>query len=90
MNVSLPDPLNDYVQGLISGGTYTSASEVVREGLRLLQQRNAALDALRKEIQVGIDELDRGESYSLDEVKAHLIARRRAIDKKRRQKKRAR
>ena len=75
MNVSLPDALGEYVQGLVTSELYTSASEVVREGLRLLQQRNASLGHLRAGIQEGIAELDRGESSSLEEVTARVRAR---------------
>lgn len=39
MNVSLPPHLDSYVRDLVQGGDYGSASEVVREGLRLLRQK---------------------------------------------------
>jgi len=38
LSISLPDPLDAYVAEKVSSGGYSSASEVVREGLRLLQQ----------------------------------------------------
>jgi antitoxin ParD1/3/4 len=76
MNVSLPDALGDYVQNLVAEQRYSSASEVVREGLRLLQERHAALRLLRSEIQEGVAELDRGEGSSLKEVTARIRARR--------------
>ena len=48
-----------FIAGLIESGRYTTASEVLREALRLLeereQQREAKLAALRAEIQKGID-----------------------------------
>ncbi len=47
------------IEGLIEGGRYSTASEVIREGLRLVeereQRRQAKLDALRAEIQKGLD-----------------------------------
>jgi antitoxin ParD1/3/4 len=60
---------------------YNSASEVVREGLRLLQQRDelrdAKLKALRSEIQEGIDDLEAGRSKDgrkfMDGVRGRLI-----------------
>lgn len=64
VNVSLTPELEDLVEGKVKGGLYNSASEVVREGLRLLQQRDEMrelkLEALRKEIQKGIDDLEAG------------------------------
>ena len=43
MNVSLTDKLEDFVNELVEQGRYRSASEVVREGLRLLEIREAQL-----------------------------------------------
>lgn len=64
MNVSLTPELEKIVNTKVQSGLYNSASEVVREGLRLLQQRDEMrelkLEALRKEIQLGIDELEAG------------------------------
>lgn len=64
MNVSLTPELEQIVSLKVSSGLYNSASEVVREGLRLLQQRDQLrqmkLEALRTEIQKGIDDLEAG------------------------------
>jgi antitoxin ParD1/3/4 len=47
------------IEGLIEGGRYSTASEVIREGLRIVEEREerrkAKLEALRAEIQKGID-----------------------------------
>ena len=43
MNVSLTDKLENFVNELVEQGRYRSASEVVREGLRLLEIREAQL-----------------------------------------------
>jgi antitoxin ParD1/3/4 len=49
MNVSLTDELSDYVKAKVSSGRYTSASEVVREALRIMEQtEEARLAFLRK------------------------------------------
>ena len=41
MNISLPDPLKQYVDGQISTGRYSSASEYVRELIRADEKRRA-------------------------------------------------
>lgn len=48
MNVHLTPELERFVQSKVQAGRYNSASEVVREALRLLEERDA-LKALRKE-----------------------------------------
>ncbi|MCM0591919.1 MAG: type II toxin-antitoxin system ParD family antitoxin [Gloeotrichia echinulata IR180] len=65
MNVHLGQTFDKFVAELIESGLYQSQSEVIREGLRLLKERedlrNLKLQQLRREIQVGIDQLERGE-----------------------------
>ena len=74
LNVSLPEPLEEFVQGKVSSGGYSSASEVVREGLRLLQQYDAErLRTLRSAIREG---LESGLGHTLDEISATEIASR--------------
>ena len=65
MNVSLTPELEQFVQSKVESGLYYSASEVIREGLRMLQEREMLkqiqIEELRKEIQKGIEQADRGE-----------------------------
>jgi antitoxin ParD1/3/4 len=65
MNVSLTPELEQLVHEKVKSGRYLSASEVVREGLRLLEERDqlykARLAELQKEIIIGVEEADRGE-----------------------------
>ena len=72
MNVSLTDHLEEFVAAKVRTGQYTSASEVVREGLRLLQEqdqlRQLRLEQLRKDVAVGLEQLERGEYVDADEV----------------------
>lgn len=83
MNVSLTPELERIVDQKVKSGLYNSASEVVREGLRLLQQRDemreAKLSALRAEIQKGIDDLEAGRfregAEVMADVKERLLAR---------------
>lgn len=58
MNISLTPELEKFVKGKVESGRYHSASEVIREGLRLLEEqeqlREVKLIALREEIQKGL------------------------------------
>lgn len=79
MNVSLTPELEQYVQEKVSSGLYYSASEVIREGLRLLKEREQLqqmrLQELRQDIQAGVDS---GEvtSLNMQAVKAKARQRR--------------
>ncbi|MFT3744221.1 MAG: type II toxin-antitoxin system ParD family antitoxin [Pyrinomonadaceae bacterium] len=79
MNVSLTPELEKMVISKVESGRYNSASEVVREGLRLLQQRDEAYERklawLKGEIQVGIDELEAGMDRDGAEVMAEIRQR---------------
>lgn len=70
MNVSLTPELEQLIHRKVETGLYLSASEVVREALRLLEERDRLqamkFEEVRREIQVGIDEADRGELGPMD------------------------
>jgi antitoxin ParD1/3/4 len=70
MNVSLTPELKELVEDKVRSGLYQTASEVVRDALRLLQDRDRfrqiKLERLRRDIAVGIEEADRGEVAALD------------------------
>ena len=72
MNVSLTPELEKLVEAKVRTGRYHSASEVIREGLRLLEEqdqlRELRLEEVRRKIQQGLDQLDRGEGISGEEV----------------------
>ncbi len=65
MNVSLTPELDKFVAAKVESGRYSSASEVVREALRLLEERDrtrtAQLAALNRELGARLGSLDRGE-----------------------------
>ncbi len=56
---SIGKHFEEVIENLIEGGRYNTASEVIREGLRLVEEREenrkAKLEALRAEIQKGLD-----------------------------------
>ncbi len=54
MNVLIDHELQAFVDRMIKDGRYASASEVVREGLRLVQEREAKLKALRATLDASI------------------------------------
>ncbi len=76
MNISLTPELEAMIQEKVRSGMYQTASEVVREALRLFQEREQLYairrEELRKEIAIGIEEADRGEAreVSVEEIKA--------------------
>jgi antitoxin ParD1/3/4 len=77
MNVSLTPKLTALIEERVRSGRYQSASEVVREALRLLedveQVRTARLKELRKDIAAGLKDLDRGRSVVFDQALADDI-----------------
>jgi antitoxin ParD1/3/4 len=78
-NVVLTDHQEKLIDKLVGSGRYQNASEVLREGLRLVEQReaedSAKLKVLRKAAGTGFDALDRGEFKefdSIDDLRAYL------------------
>lgn len=53
-SISLGDHMADFVDGQVRTGRYGSASEVIRAGLRLLEEREAAMLALRDALDEGL------------------------------------
>lgn len=64
MNVSLTPELERLVNQKVSSGLYNSASEVIRAGLRLLEEQDAfkraQLDNLRRDVKLGVDQVREG------------------------------
>lgn len=69
MNVSIGERWEGYVEALLKTGRYASASEVIREGLRLVEEREAKLAALRETIETS---LARGGENTDDDVYRRL------------------
>jgi antitoxin ParD1/3/4 len=85
MNVNLGIVFDKFIAELLKSGMYQSQSEVVREGLRLLKEREELkqlrLSELRKEIAIGSEQADRGEFVDGEETFAEI--RRRSARRKR-------
>jgi antitoxin ParD1/3/4 len=76
MNVSLTSELEHVVNEKISSGLYQTPNEVVREGLRLLIERDRRAESLRRDIRVGFDAVARGECADFDATTIHKLANR--------------
>lgn len=78
MNISLPDPLRDYVQNRIDSGQYASVSDYVRDLIRRDQSaivnEERWLRELDASIEEGLQEMKAGGGHDLDEVCDALIA----------------
>jgi len=79
MNVSLTPEFDQFIAGKVKSGHYHSASEVVREALRLLKERDALqevrLEELRKQVSEGFAQIERGdylEFSSTDDIVSHI------------------
>jgi antitoxin ParD1/3/4 len=77
MNVSLTHELEQFVHAKVKSGRYLSASEVVRDALRLLEERDhlyqARLADLQKEITLGVESAERGELYDGETIVQQLL-----------------
>lgn len=71
-NVVLTKQQEELIETLVESGRYQNASEVLRDGLRLVKQREAEdatrLKALRDAARVGIAALDRGEFKEFEDI----------------------
>lgn len=62
MNVSLTQNLEDYVKNKVESGLYNSASEVIREGLRALREKE-----IDSKIKAGLQQVEQGKTVAMDE-----------------------
>lgn len=74
-SITLSAHFEHFVQQQLATGRYETASEVIRESLRLMENREAQLSVLRGEIDVGIGELEHGECINWKNLKADLDER---------------
>ena len=68
-NVNLTEYFDHFIEAGITSGRFSNASEVVREGLRLLEQREreeqAKIEWLRAAAKEGFDDIERGDYATL-------------------------
>jgi antitoxin ParD1/3/4 len=86
MNVSLTPELEKFVSAKVESGRYNSASEVVREALRLLEEhdqgRAARLAEFNQELGRRLDALDRGEKVDPAAARLRLQRKSEALRKR--------
>jgi antitoxin ParD1/3/4 len=77
-NIALTQHFDQFVQAKIESGRYQSASEVVRDSLRIMEEheleRKRAVAEVEKKIRAGYDQLKRGQTVDPDKVYAQIKA----------------
>lgn len=79
ISADLGKQLENYVQQLVETGRYGSKSEVLREGVRLIQDRETRLAALDASIARGLADIDAGRTKPASEVFDRLVAKYQAM-----------
>lgn len=84
MNISLTPQLDNYVAQKVASGDYNNASEVIREALRLLKERDLIREAKLRDLRAAFEEgMNSGEAELLDmtEIKRKARAQWEAVNK---------
>ncbi len=68
MKADIGEALEQFVTGLVESGRYASESEVLRDGVRIIQEREIWLAELDASIVRGIADADAGRTIPMDEV----------------------
>ena len=74
-SVNLGPQLETYVTELVKNGRYNSRSEVLREGIRLVEEREKRLAVLNAAISRGLADADSGQTTPFDNIEQDLVAR---------------
>jgi antitoxin ParD1/3/4 len=75
MNISVPDPMKDWVQSQIDGGKYATSSDYVRDLIRKDQQERDKLTALQAAVTLGMESAQTGDlDFALIKQKAKRLA----------------
>ncbi len=80
MNVNLTPELEQLVHSKVKTGRYNSASEVVREALRLMEERDIRKDEIRRRIAQSLDSQQAGRMTDGDAVFERIEAELNALD----------
>lgn len=79
ISADLGQQLESFVAGLVETGRYNSKSEVLREGVRLIQERETRLAALQQSINRGLADADAGRARPAEAVFDRLEAKYQAM-----------
>lgn len=82
ISADLGSRLEDFVEGLVAEGRYNSKSEVLREGVRLIQERETRLAALDASVAQAFEDVEAGRTSPVEEVFTRLRAKYRAMAEK--------
>ncbi|MFN3170289.1 MAG: type II toxin-antitoxin system ParD family antitoxin [Hyphomicrobiales bacterium] len=74
ISADLGKPLEEFVETLVKSGRYGSKSEVLREGIRLVQEREAKQKALDALLEPAHRDVEAGRTLPMDEVFDELLA----------------
>jgi antitoxin ParD1/3/4 len=80
-SANLGQHLESYVDELVKSGRYNSRSEVLREGVRLVEEREKRLAALDAALARGLADAEAGRVKPIEEVAARLKAKYAAMAK---------
>ena len=75
MTVNLGETLERSVEEMVANGRYGSRSEVLREGVRLVEEREQQLARFRRDMEETLAEAEAGGTISLEDARAKLKAR---------------
>jgi antitoxin ParD1/3/4 len=82
MNLQLDPEIEKFIASKVESGEYAAPSEVIRAAIALMKEQeviaNAQLDELRKEIAIGIEDIERGDvaPWDVEAIKAAARQRR--------------
>ena len=82
-SVDLGNQLESFVNQLVKAGRYNSRSEILREGVRLIHERETRLAALDASIMRGMADAEAGRVHDLDAIASRLDAKYAAMTDKR-------
>lgn len=73
-SVTLSTHFEEFIQKQLTSGRYGNVSEVIRESLRQMEDRETRMGSLRAALDSGVEQLDRGEGIAWDTLKNELDA----------------
>ena len=75
MSIAFPDDMEQFVQNAIASGKFRSREELVSAALTMFRNREEKLDRLREDIQIGIEQLERGDYREISSSEEHASFR---------------